>query len=423
MQIRGNTQILAGTITADRLASNLGLALTQLAVGADIILRDGSIAFTNNQSMGGFRLTNVGTPTANTDAANKAYVDSVASGLDPKASVRAATTGAISLTGTQTIDGVALSVGDRVLVKDQVDATTNGIYVVAAGAWARAADADANNEVSPGMFMFVEEGTLNADSGWVLSTNGTITLGTSALTFVKFTQAASIAAGAGLVQNGNTYDVVAGDDSLTVNADNLVVKRSATGAIGLVVGQGLAVNVDGTTIEISGNALRLAAVGANSGLTGGGGIALGLNLGGSGGLQLTAGALGIKLNGSSLNLSASGLKIADPGAGNILMGNASGVLTPTAMSGDGSLSATGVLTLATTIARKVDYVGSEVLGGTPNGVLTTFTLANTPIAGTLEVYQNGLLLRPTTEYTISGTTVTLITAPSTGDVIMASYMK
>src|SRR6266540_2049132 len=130
-----------------------------------------------------------------TDAATKAYVDANSQGLDVKSSVRAATTADITLAGTQTIDGVDLIEGDRVLVKDQTAAATNGIYVVAAGAWNRPADADTGVKVTGGMFTFVEEGTTNADSGWVLATNGAIVLGTTALTFVQFSGAGQITAG------------------------------------------------------------------------------------------------------------------------------------------------------------------------------------------------------------------------------------
>lgn len=103
--------------------------------------------------------------------------------LDHKNSVRAATTANIALNGLQTIDGVVLVAGDRVLVKDQAAAKDNGIYLAAAGGWARAADADASIEVTPGMIVPVEQGTANADSVWQLATDGPITLGTTALTF------------------------------------------------------------------------------------------------------------------------------------------------------------------------------------------------------------------------------------------------
>jgi phage-related tail fiber protein len=104
--------------------------------------------------------------------------------LDTKASVKAAATANLAaLSGLQTVDGVALAAGDRVLVKNQAAGTANGIYVVAAGAWARAADADANSEVTPGLLVAVEQGTENTDTVWQLTTDAPITIGTTALTF------------------------------------------------------------------------------------------------------------------------------------------------------------------------------------------------------------------------------------------------
>lgn len=130
----------------------------------------------------------VSAPSNDLDAANKAYVDAARSGLDVKQSVRAATTAAVNLASQleagDTLDtSVTLAAGDRVLVKDQSTASENGIYVVQeSGAAVRATDADTSAEVTTGMFTFVSEGTVNADSGWVLTTNDTITLGTTGLT-------------------------------------------------------------------------------------------------------------------------------------------------------------------------------------------------------------------------------------------------
>jgi len=123
-----------------------------------------------------------GDPVANLGAATKQYVDSVAQGLDPKASVKAATTGAITLSAPQTIDGVAVVAGDRVLVKNQAAPATNGIYIVQAAAWTRASDMDAWSEV-PGAFCFVEQGTTNGDTGWVCTSDQGGTLGTTAIYF------------------------------------------------------------------------------------------------------------------------------------------------------------------------------------------------------------------------------------------------
>lgn len=209
--------------------------VTFAQVAAALAAASGSISV-NSQ-----KITNLATPTAATDAATKGYVDGVATGLDVKQSVRAATTADITLANEQTIDGVDVVDGDRVLVKDQTAAEDNGIYVVVdGGSWTRATDADTSSEVTAGLFTFVEEGTSYGDSGWVLTTDNPITLGTTELTFAQFNGAGSITAGAGLTMTGSVLDIVAASGSgIVVNADNididpvsgLPVNRGGTGAI------------------------------------------------------------------------------------------------------------------------------------------------------------------------------------------------
>lgn len=192
-----------------------------------------------------------GNPTDTSHVATKAYVDSFVQGLDTKASVRAATTADITLSGAQTIDGVSLSAGDRVLVKNQSTGSENGIYVVAAGSWSRSQDTDGNSEVTPGMFVFVEEGTSNGDNGYVLTTNGTITLGTTTLTFQQFSGAGQITAGDGLTKSGNTINAVGTTNRIDVSADAIDIASTYTGqnsittvgTIGTGTWQGTAVGV------------------------------------------------------------------------------------------------------------------------------------------------------------------------------------
>ena len=145
----------------------------------------------------------------------KAYVDSVASGLDVKDSVRVATTGNITLEDQQTIDGVSVVAGNRVLVKDQSTGAENGIYLcVDGGSWTRATDLAAAVKAA-GFFTFVEEGTVNADNGYVCTSNaGGDTVGTHNLAFAQFSGAGQVTAGTNITKSGNTLNV---DDAFLKN--------------------------------------------------------------------------------------------------------------------------------------------------------------------------------------------------------------
>lgn len=236
---------VTGTVTATTFSGS-GASLTSIPNSATtatsantastIVARDGSGNFSAGTITANV-VTGLADPVNASDAANKAYVDAARSGLDIKASVRAATLGpgtlASSFANGQLIDGVTLATGDRILIKNQTTGSENGIYTVnASGAPTRATDADTNAKVTSGMFTFVEQGS-QEDSGWVLSTDGTITLGTTALTFTQFSGAGQITAGAGMTKTGNTLNVGAGT-GITVNTDDIQISATYAGQTSIV---------------------------------------------------------------------------------------------------------------------------------------------------------------------------------------------
>ena len=206
---------------------------------------------TADVSLGSFKITNLAAPTADTDAATKLYVDNVAQGLDAKQSVKAATTANITLSGTQTIDGISVIAGDRVLVKNQSTASQNGIYVVSASAWSRAADMNVWTEV-PSAFTFVEQGTTQADTSWVVTADQGGTIDTTAITWVQFGAASSYLAGNGLTLTGNTFDVVGTTNRISVAADSIDIAATYVGQTSITtLGTITTGTWNGTTIAVA----------------------------------------------------------------------------------------------------------------------------------------------------------------------------
>ena len=249
--VTGTTTLNGAVNIGDASADAIAIAGTAtFTPSADF---DGGFTVASSQTvdMGGNQVTNVADPTQAQSAATKAYVDAVKTGLNVKDSVKLASTAALAAStyangssgvgatltananGALSLDSVAVSTSDRVLIKNQADASQNGIYTVtntggagAAFVLTRATDADTGAEIPGGTFVFVTQGSALADNGFVFTHNGTPTIGTTDLTVAQFSGAGQIDAGAGLTKSGNTLAVQVDDSSIEINSDTLQVKAS-----------------------------------------------------------------------------------------------------------------------------------------------------------------------------------------------------
>lgn len=318
-------------------------------------------------SLGGFRLTNLGPPVDPTDAATKAYVDARAAGLDPKDEVRLASAAnvagtrvgnviTLSANGAFTLDGIAASLNDRVLLKNQTTAADNGIYTVTVvgngstpAQLTRAADADQSGEINTGMFVFVNEGSLNANSGWFLTTANPITVNVTPLTFVKFSSAGTIEAGNGMTKTGSTLNVVGTAGRISVSAD--------------------AVDIDiGYVGQTSITTLGTVTVGDWRATT------INVDKGGTGRSSLT-------LYGVPIGQGTAAVSMANPSAaGQLLISQTAANPAFTTISGDATLSAAGALTInnnAVTVAKLAALAGLSVIGNAANTSATPAAITAT----------------------------------------------
>lgn len=288
-------------------------------------------------SLNSQKITNLADGTAASDAATFGQLSAAVSGFDWKEPVRVATTANIALTGTQTIDTIGVVAGDRVLVKNQGTAAENGVYVVAAGAWSRSTDMDAATELN-GATVLIEQGAVGIGDIYQ-QTATVVTINTDTVTWTKVSEGNTVYAADGttLTLTGTTFSITNG--GVTGTQLNSSVAGSGLAGGG---GSALSVNVDSTTIEISTDTLRIAATAAGSGLTGGGGAALDVNVGAgleisSDAVRIAASAAGSGLTGGAgsaldvnvgagLEISSDAVRIAAAAAGGGLTGGAGSAL-------------------------------------------------------------------------------------------------
>lgn len=238
--VSGNPTINLATVTNSNTGSFLKVTVDTFGrtTGSTAVTTGDITALVNSQYLqlaGGTLtgpLTLSGTPTNNNHAATKEYVDERAVGNNQKVAVRAGTTGNITLSGTQTIDGVSLVVGNRVLVKDQTDAKQNGIYIISASAWTRSTDADTGVELI-GATVLVSEGDTNSGMGFSVISPTPITIGTSNILWTQSSGGAQIVAGNGLTKTGNTLAVAvinAGRLTTTASGIDLAISGVSAGS-------------------------------------------------------------------------------------------------------------------------------------------------------------------------------------------------
>lgn len=269
-QISGN-QIKDGAIDNNKVAAGAGIETTKLADGGSFVKKEGTVPFTGDQSMGGNKLTNLGTPNpGSSDAATTSYVDNAIAALnslfDSKPSVRVASTGNVNISnpGTSTFDGITISSGDRVLLKNQSTTSQNGIYVFngSSSPMTRATDMDAWTEV-PGAFVAVEEGSTNADTIWLCSADQGGTLGSSAIAWQQIPTTAGLLNSNFVVRETPSGSINGSNTSFSL-ANSPVVGSEELYLNGLLQEQGAGKDytISGTTITmaaapVSGDVLKV----------------------------------------------------------------------------------------------------------------------------------------------------------------------
>ena len=386
--ISGASNTLSNIANASLTNSSITLGTTTIALGGTSLTPAGLTSVTVTQD-----------PVSALQLATKQYVDAVAQGLDPKASCVAATTVNITLSGTQTIDGVALIAGDRCLVKNQTTQANNGIYVVSASTWTRSTDMDVWAEV-PGAFTFIEQGTTQADTGWVCTSNAGGTIGVTAITFVQFAGVGSYTAGTGLTLTGTQFSIT-----------NTAVTAGAYGSA-TQVGT-FTVNAQGQ-LTLAGNTTVTPAVGSITGLGTGVATALAVNTGSAGAFVVNGGVLGTPSSGTLTN--TTGLPVST-GISGLGTGVATALAVNTGSAGafvvnGGALGtpSSGTLTNATGLPLTTGVTGVLPVANGGTGVTTSSGANSVVLRDANANITTNCLFEGFTSQAASGTTITLTAA-------------
>ena len=360
-QIRGFSQIKDGTIPASKFVSGLGLLTAQLAEGALFIKKDGLVAFAADQSMGGFKLTNLADATSVTDAVNLRTAQALINGIAIKPTAKVVSVTNVAIATVTSIDGVTLATGDRVLLVAQTAGAENGLYVFTSGSGlSRPSDYAALSTQKEGILVLVAEGSIYKDTKWISITDGSPIVNTTPTSWVQDLSGIVYSAGTGLDLIGSTFSVKYGK---------------------------------GIDVDTNGNIF-------------------------------------LDVDGTNLQVNADGLKIANGTPGQLMLADPSGVAKFTTVSGQVTISSTGVTSINSNASTggflKYDsFVSNETVTGLIDASNVTFTTAFTPVINSLQLYYNGNLLEAGTgnDYNISNSTITMLFAPIAGDKLKAYYVK
>ena len=423
----GQGQPFTATISPDQSGLNItNSTINSTTIGATT---PSTGAFTNVATTTGQVATS---PTANTDIANKLYVDAVAQGLNPKQAVKCGTTANITLSGLQTIDTYTTLSGDRVLVKNQSTQSQNGIYIASATAWTRAVDMDVWAEV-PGAYTVILNGSVNANTSWVSTSADTGTINVTPITFVQFSGSGTYYAGTGLNLASNTFSIantgvtaasvgsasktltatVNAQGQLTALADtNIAIANTQVSGLGTMSTQNasnVAItggSINGTTIGGStASAITGTTVTANTQFSGAGtgltGTASGLSIGGNAATATTATTAG------SATTATTATNLAGGSAGSLPYQSAAATTAMLAAGSNGQVLtlASGVPSWATPTTGSVTSVSGT---GTVSGISLSGTVTSTGslnLGGSLDL-STPPAIGGTTPNTITGTTVT-----------------